>query len=112
MHTSSTPGTPPSVVIINVFTVPAGRSAEELLQLLREVTTAVMQHQPGFVSAELHVSLDGTHVVNYAVWESEAAFGRVMQLPEARAHFAHTQTFPRDVRFYRVTDTFTAQSQP
>ena len=112
MPTPPSSNTHPNVVIINVFTIPEGRSAEELLHLLREVTTSVMQHQPGFLSADLHVSLDGTHVVNYAVWESEAAFGRIMHLPEAHAHFALTQTFPRDVRFYRITDTFAALSQP
>ena len=97
------------VVIINIFNIPQGRTAEELLTLLRDVTREVIQRQPGFRSARLHVSLDGGHVANYAVWESEDAFRRVMGLPEARAHMERiARDFPRDARFYRVVDDFTS----
>jgi heme-degrading monooxygenase HmoA len=102
------------VVIINIFTIPAGRTAEDLLTLLGDVTREVMQRQPGFRSARLHVSLDGGHVANYAVWESEDAFRRVMGLPEAREHMERiAREFPRDARFYRVVNVFTNEdTQP
>ena len=108
MDTSTAAATHQGVTIINVFTVPPGRSAEELLQLLRNATTEVMQGQPGFLSATLYVSLDATQVVNMAVWESEAAFGRVMQLPDVHAHFALTQTFPRAGHFYQLASSYSA----
>ncbi|MEO0408252.1 MAG: antibiotic biosynthesis monooxygenase, partial [Cyanobacteria bacterium P01_A01_bin.135] len=41
--------------------------------------------QPGFVSANLHRSLDGAKVANYAQWESEAALQQFVQLSETQA---------------------------
>ena len=38
---------------------------------------------PGFVSAHVHRSFDGTKVVNYAQWESQEAFTAMLQNPEA-----------------------------
>ena len=43
-----------------------------------------MQHQPGFVSANIHVSTDGTRVVNYAQWESAEAFQAMLADPGPR----------------------------
>jgi quinol monooxygenase YgiN len=108
MSSSLSAASDPPCVIITLFTIPADRSAEELLHLLREVTTTVMQHQPGFRSATLHVSTDGTRVANYAIWDSEDAFRRVLRLPETQAHLAHTQTFPREARFSSLVETFAA----
>ena len=61
----------PVFTLINTFFVAPGR-ADELLQVLSEATTAVMSRQPGFISANLHVSADRTRVVNYAQWRSKA----------------------------------------
>jgi hypothetical protein len=38
---------------------------------------------PGFVSANIHASLDGTKVVNYAQWESQEAFTSMFSDPAA-----------------------------
>jgi len=43
----------------------------------------VMRHLPGFVSANVHRSLDGTKVVNYAQWESQDAFTAMLRHPDA-----------------------------
>jgi heme-degrading monooxygenase HmoA len=107
------PTEPTGVVIINIFTIPEGKTADDLLTLLRDVTREVMRRQPGFRSARLHVSLDGSHVANYAVWESEDAFRRVMGLPEAREHMERiARDYPRDARFYRIVDNFTSSEAP
>ncbi len=53
------------VTLINVFTV-APEDQQRLLDLLAEATGSVMNKLPGFVSANLHKSLDGKRVVNYA----------------------------------------------
>jgi len=45
-----------------------------------------MNGMPGFVSANLHESLDGTKVVNYAQWRSKEDFEAMFQNPEAAAH--------------------------
>lgn len=45
-----------------------------------------MKHQPGFISANIHRSLDGVRVVNYAQWKSKEAFENMLQNPEAQRH--------------------------
>ena len=41
---------------------------------------------PGFVSANLHKSLDGTKVANYAQWRSRENFEAMLENPEAAVH--------------------------
>ena len=77
----------PVVTLINVFTV-APERADALLELLERATEDVMRHLPGFVSANLHRGLDGTHVANYAQWESVEAFQAMQRDPEAGKHMA------------------------
>ena len=71
--------------LINVFTV-APDHAHALAQLLTDATEEVMAHLPGFVSANIHVSTDGTRVVNYAQWASAEAFSAMQADPTARVH--------------------------
>jgi quinol monooxygenase YgiN len=86
----------PIMTLINVFTVEPARQ-QELVQLLVAATEEVMQHQPGFISANIHASADGERVVNYAQWESEQAFRAMLANPQAREHmdamarFAHAE---------------------
>lgn len=73
------------VTLVNVFTVaPAKR--QELVDALEVATAEVMRHRQGFVSANFHVSLDGTRVINYAQWRSEADFQAMLADPTAREH--------------------------
>ena len=71
--------------LINVFVVAPERQ-RELVALLTRVTEETMRHVPGFVSANIHASTDGTRVVNYAQWESPEAFQGMLADPAARAH--------------------------
>jgi heme-degrading monooxygenase HmoA len=73
------------VTLINVFTVEADRQGE-LVELWQRATDDVMRHRPGFISASIHRSLDGTKVINYAQWESREAFGAMFQDPQASEH--------------------------
>lgn len=73
------------VTLINVFTV-AREDQERLLDLLAEATESVMRGMPGFVSANLHKSLDGTKVANYAQWRSREDFEAMLENPEAAVH--------------------------
>jgi heme-degrading monooxygenase HmoA len=75
----------PHVTLINVFTVAPERAAE-LAELLRAATEEKMQFVPGFISANIHVSTDGTRVVNYAQWQSAQAYQAVFEDPSVRAH--------------------------
>ena len=78
------------VTLINVFTV-APENQQRLLDLLIEATESVMNKQPGFVSANLHKSLDGTKVVNYAQWRRREAFEAMLENPEAIVHMKEAE---------------------
>lgn len=71
------------VTLINIFTVPPERQ-DDLLQLLRSLTE-VMAGLPGFVSADLHRSLDGRHVANHAQWRSAADWKAMVRDPRIQA---------------------------
>jgi quinol monooxygenase YgiN len=73
------------VTLINVFTV-RPEQQQRLVDLLVEATEAVMKYQPGYVSANIHKSVDGTRVTNYAQWRSREAFEAMLNDSEAEAH--------------------------
>jgi heme-degrading monooxygenase HmoA len=73
------------VTLINVFTV-APHEQQRLVEVLVDATQSVMRKQPGFVSANIHRSLDGTRVTNYAQWRSREAFEAMLQNQEAAEH--------------------------
>ena len=73
------------VTLINVFTV-APEDQQRLVEVLVDATRAVMRKQPGFVSANIHRSVDGTRVTNYAQWRSREAFEAMLQNQEAAEH--------------------------
>jgi heme-degrading monooxygenase HmoA len=101
----------PYVVLINMFTVTPERQ-EELVAALSKSTDETFTKIPGFVSANFHVSLDGTKVVNYAQWESEQAFVDMQKRPEIQAHMAELTAMAEKVepRLYRVNSTHAPQS--
>src|ERR1700680_3006515 len=70
------------VILINVFTVePANQ--RQLLELLASATETSVRHVPGFISASLHRSLDGTKVTMYAQWRSVADYQAMRENPTA-----------------------------
>lgn len=73
------------VVLINTFEVDPLR-ADELLSILSRATSEVMRFEPGFVSANLHISPDRRHIANYAQWRSQEDLDAMMGNPAARAH--------------------------
>ncbi len=73
------------LTLINVFTA-APQNQQALVTLLIDATQHTMKHLPGFVSANIHRSLDGRKFVNYAQWESMAHFEAMRKNPEAMPH--------------------------
>jgi quinol monooxygenase YgiN len=73
------------VTLINVFTV-SPEHQQELVDVLVEATKSTMGRLPGFISANIHRSLDGTRVANYAQWASREAFEAMLTNPEAQPH--------------------------
>ena len=72
------------VTLINVFTVEPVNQ-HRLIELLTNATEVSVRHAPGFVSASLHRSKDGTKVTMYAQWRSiedyQAMRGDTTSLP-------------------------------
>ena len=73
------------VTFINVFTV-APEDQRRLVDVLVEATRAVMRNKEGFISANIHRSLDGTRITNYAQWRSKEAFDAMLGDREAGEH--------------------------
>jgi quinol monooxygenase YgiN len=71
------------VTLVNVFDVEPSRQ-QELVDVLTEGTEKVMRGRPGFVSVNLHTSIDGTRVLNYAQWLSLEDVKSTMADPEAQ----------------------------
>ncbi|MEU2791984.1 antibiotic biosynthesis monooxygenase family protein [Streptomyces sp. NPDC007100] len=84
---SVTTGTP-RVTLVNMFTV-APEQQEALVEALDEATRSIFTKMPGFISTNLHVSLDGTRVVNYAQWADQASYAVALRDPEVRKHVQH-----------------------
>jgi quinol monooxygenase YgiN len=68
------------VTLINVFTVDPTHQ-QRLVELLTRATEVSVRHAPGFVSASLHRSLDGTKVTMYAQWRSVEDYQAMRQDP-------------------------------
>jgi quinol monooxygenase YgiN len=73
------------MTLVNVFTVPPEKLAE-LTDLLVRATEETMRHLPGFISASIHRSVDGTKVINYAQWRTRQDFEALRDNKEARPH--------------------------
>jgi quinol monooxygenase YgiN len=97
--------------LINVFTV-ASDNQQRLIDILDQATARVMQHLPGFISANIHRSLDGTRVTNYAQWASRDAFEAMLRHPEAQKHMAEaTRIANAEPHLYEVVTIYEAAAQ-
>ncbi|MBA2267708.1 antibiotic biosynthesis monooxygenase family protein [Candidatus Nitrosocosmicus arcticus] len=93
------------VTLINSFTVDQSKQ-RILIDMLIEATEQIMKKQEGFISANIHRSLDGTAVVNYAQWESKDAFEKMLNNPQAQIHMNDILNVAKsDGRLYEVVFT-------
>lgn len=92
------------ITLINVYEVEPEKQTE-LARVLAEATEHVMRHLPGFVSVNIHCSLDGMRVVNYAQWASREDFESMMKRPEVQAQLKRFGALAKSVSpaIYRVT---------
>lgn len=75
------------VVLVNVFTL--DKADEPAFLEIWQADAAFMKRQPGFISTQLHRALgDSPTYLNYAVWESTAAFRAAFSHPEFRSKLA------------------------
>jgi quinol monooxygenase YgiN len=73
------------VTLIDVFTVEPARQ-QQLVDVLARATDETIRHMPGFVSANIHKSVDGARVTNYAQWRSRDDFDAMLRSPAAQPH--------------------------
>ena len=69
------------LTLINVMDVDPAH-CDEVVALFAETTAKVISGVDGFVSSNVHRSLDGTRVINYAQWASEEALDAVHENPD------------------------------
>lgn len=74
------------VTLLNVFTVEPEHQ-QRLVDIFVEAGEA-MTKKPGFISAKIHRSLDGTRVINYVQWRSKEDLEAISNNSEATAHIA------------------------
>lgn len=75
------------VVLINKFTVEPTEADALTAAWARDA--AFMKTQPGFISTQLHRGIGGSRIfINYAAWESVAAFRNAFAQPEFQAGLA------------------------
>ena len=72
------------VTLVNVFTV-TPENQQRVVDVLAEAATT-MRTIHGYVSSNVHKSLDGARVVNYVQWESVGDFEAMLENPEAIPH--------------------------
>lgn len=58
------------ITLINVFETAPAQQQELIEQWIRFVEA--VKEEPGLIGTALHRSIDGTRVINYAQWRSEA----------------------------------------
>ncbi|MBR1203199.1 MULTISPECIES: antibiotic biosynthesis monooxygenase [unclassified Bradyrhizobium] len=76
-----------NIVLVNLFTL--DKADEEIFLKAWQGDAAIMKRQPGFISTQLHRALgDSPAYLNYAVWESTAAFRAAFANPEFRVKLA------------------------
>jgi quinol monooxygenase YgiN len=94
------------ITLINVFTVePANQ--QRLVELLTEATEVSVRLAPGFVSAGLHRSTDGTKVAMYAQWQSVDHYQAMRQDPGPLPFFQEALKIARfEPGIYEVVQTF------
>jgi quinol monooxygenase YgiN len=66
------------ITSITVFTVKP-ENQQKLVDLLVHAAQETVLKQPGFISVNIHRSLDNTQVVSYSQWENRQAFDDMLQ---------------------------------
>ena len=101
------------VTVINVFTVEPEKQ-DALVALLTRATDETIRHMPGFISANIHRSIDGVRVTNYAQWRSRADLEAMMHHPDAMPHMKQATALATNVdpHVYEVAAVRGGRSAP
>jgi hypothetical protein len=99
--------------LINVFTVAPERQ-QALVDVLTRATEETIRHFEGFISANIHKSIDGTRVTNYAQWRSRADLNAMLHAPSALPHLKQAQALATSVEphLYEVASVHSIARTP
>jgi len=86
--------------VIIIFNVEP-ETQQELLDTISDFLDTVKQ-QPGFVSANLHKSIDGLKIANYAQWKTKEDFENFLNNPQVQEKAAKIRKFNPDSHVYEV----------
>jgi heme-degrading monooxygenase HmoA len=108
MHTATIDPQAKVVTLINIYEVAPEKQAE-LAELLSAATDETFRHMPGFISINIHRSMDGNRVANYTQWASKDEFERMGKSPEAQALFRKFSALAESVAptVYQVSSVHT-----
>ena len=94
------------VTLINVFTVEP-ENQQEVIDLLTQVTELSVRTKPGFTSASLHRSLDGTKVTMYAQWRSAEDYQAMREDSAPQPYLGRALSIAKfEPGMYEVVETF------
>lgn len=97
----------PLQTIITTFEMSPG-TCQDLLDELRDAYFSFIRHQPGFISAGLHVNDAQTRIANYSQWERREDFLAMLRSDEMRARNRKLTALCRSFEpvMYDVVDSF------
>ena len=94
------------VTLINVFTVEP-ENQQQLIDLLTQATEQSVRAKPGFISASLHRSVDGTKVTMYAQWRSADDYQAMREDPAPLPYLEQALVIAKfEPGMYEVVETF------
>ena len=96
------------LTLINIFTVEPSNQ-QQLVELLTKASQESVIKIPGFISAALHKSIDGTKVAMYAQWRSLDDYQKMRNNPQASPYLQQALTIAKfEPGMYEVVEIFTA----
>lgn len=97
------------LTVINVFTVKP-ENQERLIQILLEADRLI-KLLPGYISTNIHRSLDGGKVTNYTQWENASALDAMLNNPETRPHLQELYQLAVKIEPARYEVIYSAEAQ-
>jgi quinol monooxygenase YgiN len=97
----------PLVTLITVH-ICKPEDQQQLVDVLLEAVNTTYQYLPGFISANIHKSLDGVRVTNYAQYQSREDFEAVQTNPAILPHVQKVTELVDsfDAHLYEVVEVF------
>jgi quinol monooxygenase YgiN len=100
-----------NITLINVFTVDPSNQ-QRLVDLLARATDGAVSRAPGFLSATLHRSIDGTKVTMYAQWRSAEDYEAMRRDPAPLPFLEEALSIAKfEPGIYEVVRTFSPSSE-